>query len=115
MEPFIVTVPPKAEDDLEFNRHLGEEFIYMEKVPPEAESKPEPTPAPPAAVPPAVPPTSVAPSAETAPAASPAEQTKATLGPKPAQTAAMMPKILPFSRRNEQDRPKWRIAPSGWW
>lgn len=31
MEPFIVTVPPKAEDELEFNRHLGEEFIYMLK------------------------------------------------------------------------------------
>lgn len=29
MEPFIVTVPPKAEDELDFNRHLGEEFIYM--------------------------------------------------------------------------------------
>jgi len=29
MEPFIVTVPPKAEDAMEFNRHLGEEFIYM--------------------------------------------------------------------------------------
>ncbi len=29
MEPFIVTVPPKAESDMEFNQHLGEEFIYM--------------------------------------------------------------------------------------
>ena len=29
MEPFLVTVPPKPESDLEFNRHLGEEFIYM--------------------------------------------------------------------------------------
>ncbi len=29
MEPFLVTVPPKAESELEFNRHLGEEFIYM--------------------------------------------------------------------------------------
>lgn len=29
MEPFLVTVPPKEESDLEFNRHLGEEFIYM--------------------------------------------------------------------------------------
>lgn len=29
MEPFIVTVPPKAESEMEFNRHLGEEFIYM--------------------------------------------------------------------------------------
>ncbi len=31
MEPFIVTVPPKAESELEFNRHLGEEFVYMLK------------------------------------------------------------------------------------
>jgi quercetin dioxygenase-like cupin family protein len=29
MEPFIVTVPAKQESELEFNRHLGEEFIYM--------------------------------------------------------------------------------------
>lgn len=29
MEPFLVTVPPKQESELEFNRHLGEEFIYM--------------------------------------------------------------------------------------
>lgn len=29
MEPFIVTVPPKTESEMEFNRHLGEEFIYM--------------------------------------------------------------------------------------
>ena len=29
MEPFLVTVPPKEESELEFNRHLGEEFIYM--------------------------------------------------------------------------------------
>ena len=29
MEPFIVTVPPKAESEMEINRHLGEEFIYM--------------------------------------------------------------------------------------
>jgi transcriptional regulator with XRE-family HTH domain len=29
MEPFIVTVPPKTESELDFNRHLGEEFIYM--------------------------------------------------------------------------------------
>lgn len=29
MEPFLVTVPPKAESEMESNRHLGEEFIYM--------------------------------------------------------------------------------------
>ena len=29
MEPFLVTVPPKDESEMEFNRHLGEEFIYM--------------------------------------------------------------------------------------
>jgi len=29
MEPFLVTVPPKAETALDFNRHIGEEFIYM--------------------------------------------------------------------------------------
>lgn len=29
MEPFLVTVPPKADGALEANRHLGEEFIYM--------------------------------------------------------------------------------------
>lgn len=29
MEPFLVTVPPKPEEQLDFNRHLGEEFIYM--------------------------------------------------------------------------------------
>ncbi|MHC1788635.1 helix-turn-helix domain-containing protein [Solidesulfovibrio sp.] len=29
MEPFLVTVPPKEESELEFNRHLGEEFIYL--------------------------------------------------------------------------------------
>jgi len=29
MEPFLVTVPPKEESELDFNRHLGEEFIYM--------------------------------------------------------------------------------------
>ena len=29
MEPFLVTVPPKEESEMEFNRHLGEEFIYM--------------------------------------------------------------------------------------
>ena len=29
MEPFLVTVPPKAESELEFNRHRGEEFIYL--------------------------------------------------------------------------------------
>lgn len=29
MEPFLVTVPPKSESELEFNRHLGEEFIYV--------------------------------------------------------------------------------------
>jgi len=29
MEPFLVTVPPKAETAMDFNRHLGEEFIYM--------------------------------------------------------------------------------------
>jgi transcriptional regulator with XRE-family HTH domain len=29
MEPFLVTVPPKEESELEYNRHLGEEFIYM--------------------------------------------------------------------------------------
>jgi transcriptional regulator with XRE-family HTH domain len=29
MEPFIVTVPPKTEAEMDFNRHLGEEFIYM--------------------------------------------------------------------------------------
>jgi transcriptional regulator with XRE-family HTH domain len=29
MEPFLVTVPPKEETEIEFNRHLGEEFLYM--------------------------------------------------------------------------------------
>jgi len=29
MEPFLVTVPAKEESEMEFNRHLGEEFIYM--------------------------------------------------------------------------------------
>ncbi|MDQ7830348.1 MAG: XRE family transcriptional regulator [Desulfovibrionaceae bacterium] len=29
MEPFLVTVPPKPESDIECNRHLGEEFVYM--------------------------------------------------------------------------------------
>jgi transcriptional regulator with XRE-family HTH domain len=29
MEPFLVTVPPKDESEMVFNRHLGEEFIYM--------------------------------------------------------------------------------------
>lgn len=29
MEPFLVTVPPKRESEMEFNRHVGEEFIYM--------------------------------------------------------------------------------------
>jgi quercetin dioxygenase-like cupin family protein len=29
MEPFLVTVPPKPAGEIESNRHLGEEFIYM--------------------------------------------------------------------------------------
>lgn len=29
MEPFIVRVPPKAESELSFNYHRGQEFIYM--------------------------------------------------------------------------------------
>jgi len=29
MEPFLVTVPPKTENELEFNVHPGQEFIYM--------------------------------------------------------------------------------------
>lgn len=29
MEPFLVTVPPKNEDDLTFTEHAGQEFIYM--------------------------------------------------------------------------------------
>ena len=29
MEPFMVRVPPKAEDSLSFNEHPGQEFIYV--------------------------------------------------------------------------------------
>jgi transcriptional regulator with XRE-family HTH domain len=29
MEPFLVTVPPKSEDELTFTEHPGQEFIYM--------------------------------------------------------------------------------------
>jgi len=29
MEPFIVAVPPRERQDLEFNHHAGEEFIYL--------------------------------------------------------------------------------------
>ncbi|MBL3581297.1 helix-turn-helix domain-containing protein [Oleidesulfovibrio alaskensis] len=29
MEPFMVRVPPKAESDLSWNEHSGQEFIYM--------------------------------------------------------------------------------------
>jgi transcriptional regulator with XRE-family HTH domain len=29
MEPFLVRVPPKEERELNFNRHPGQEFIYM--------------------------------------------------------------------------------------
>jgi len=29
MEPFRVTVPPKAENELDFNEHPGQEFVYM--------------------------------------------------------------------------------------
>ncbi|SDN78923.1 transcriptional regulator, XRE family with cupin sensor [Desulfonauticus submarinus] len=31
MEPFIVKVPPKKEEDITFNEHSGQEFIYMLK------------------------------------------------------------------------------------
>jgi transcriptional regulator with XRE-family HTH domain len=29
MEPFLVKVPPKTEQELSFNRHFGQEFIHM--------------------------------------------------------------------------------------
>ncbi|HKK34409.1 MAG TPA: XRE family transcriptional regulator [Desulfomicrobiaceae bacterium] len=29
MEPFMVTVPPKSEEELTFTEHPGQEFIYM--------------------------------------------------------------------------------------
>ncbi|HDQ40691.1 MAG TPA: cupin domain-containing protein [Desulfonatronum sp.] len=29
MEPFLVTVPPKREDELTFTEHAGQEFIHM--------------------------------------------------------------------------------------
>lgn len=29
MEPFVVTVPPKTEDELTFYQHPGQEFIYL--------------------------------------------------------------------------------------
>ncbi len=29
MEPFIVTVPPKESEEMNFNHHSGQEFIYM--------------------------------------------------------------------------------------
>lgn len=29
MEPFLVTVPPRDRDHLEFNQHAGEEFIFL--------------------------------------------------------------------------------------
>ncbi|GFK92280.1 (S)-2-hydroxypropylphosphonic acid epoxidase [Fundidesulfovibrio magnetotacticus] len=29
MEPFLVTVPPREREELEFNHHAGEEFIYL--------------------------------------------------------------------------------------
>jgi transcriptional regulator with XRE-family HTH domain len=29
MEPFLVSVPHKPDSEVEFNQHLGEEFIYM--------------------------------------------------------------------------------------
>ena len=29
MEPFLVTVPPMSESQVDFNQHIGEEFIYM--------------------------------------------------------------------------------------
>jgi transcriptional regulator with XRE-family HTH domain len=29
MEPFLVTVPPKDEDELSFTEHPGQEFIYL--------------------------------------------------------------------------------------
>jgi uncharacterized protein len=62
-----------------------------DKALPEAEVKPEPVVALPAAAPPPVPPAPVAPGPETVRPASPAEQTKEALGPKPAQTAALTP------------------------
>ena len=31
MEPFVVTVPPKEKDQLKFNEHPGQEFIYLLK------------------------------------------------------------------------------------
>lgn len=31
MEPFLVTVPPKPRDKVEFNQHLGEEFVFLLK------------------------------------------------------------------------------------
>ncbi|MDQ7031350.1 MAG: XRE family transcriptional regulator [Desulfonauticus sp.] len=31
MEPFLVTVPSKKEEELNFNTHAGQEFIYMLK------------------------------------------------------------------------------------
>ena len=29
MEPFLVSVPPKAERDMTFHEHAGQEFVYM--------------------------------------------------------------------------------------
>jgi quercetin dioxygenase-like cupin family protein len=29
MEPFLVTVPPKSDQELAFTEHAGQEFIYM--------------------------------------------------------------------------------------
>ncbi len=29
MEPFLITVPPTGRDDLSFNSHTGQEFIYV--------------------------------------------------------------------------------------
>lgn len=29
MEPFLVTVPPREREDMEYNQHAGEEFIFL--------------------------------------------------------------------------------------